>query len=347
MSSRISPRTSTVILRDRSPLATAIVTSAMLRTCAVRFDAIWLTDSVSSFQTPDTPLTCAWPPSLPAVPTSRDTRVTSELNTLICSIIVLTMLAERRNSPCSGRPSTSRSIVRVRSPRATAEIERVMRSVGQSRSSQSVLTEISIAPQAPRRLGPATRSRVWPRLPTRSPTRASSSARRRLLKMMSLSVSASLPAMPSQPPGRRWLKSPSRTACSTRSSSGRRSALPDSGTATVSAPEASRRTVIAGYSPVRLDRLFSASEVCVACTSERRRTAADVPGKLAAPQRAGPAAAAQVAGFQCFAASAVLPPAAAAPNSCRAMAAANSSRSTASVLARITTVVASSTRRNS
>ena len=38
-SSRISPFTSTVILRDRSPRATAVVTSAMLRTCAVRFVA--------------------------------------------------------------------------------------------------------------------------------------------------------------------------------------------------------------------------------------------------------------------------------------------------------------------
>ena len=56
LSCRISPRTSTVIFLDRSPLATAMVTSAMLRTCAVRLPAIWLTDSVSSFQTPETPL---------------------------------------------------------------------------------------------------------------------------------------------------------------------------------------------------------------------------------------------------------------------------------------------------
>ena len=34
LSSRISPFTSTVIFFDRSPLATAVVTSAMLRTCA-------------------------------------------------------------------------------------------------------------------------------------------------------------------------------------------------------------------------------------------------------------------------------------------------------------------------
>ena len=42
-SSRISPRTSTVILRERSPLATAVVTSAMLRTWLVRLPAIEFT----------------------------------------------------------------------------------------------------------------------------------------------------------------------------------------------------------------------------------------------------------------------------------------------------------------
>ena len=36
-----------------------------------------LTLSVRSFQVPATPGTCAWPPSLPSVPTSRATRVTS------------------------------------------------------------------------------------------------------------------------------------------------------------------------------------------------------------------------------------------------------------------------------
>ena len=75
---RISPLTSTVIFLDRSPRATAVVTSAMLRTCPVRFSAIMLTLSVRSFQTPPTPLTCACPPSLPSEPTSLATRVTSE-----------------------------------------------------------------------------------------------------------------------------------------------------------------------------------------------------------------------------------------------------------------------------
>ena len=80
--SRISPRTSTVILRERSPFATAVVTSAMLRTWVVRFAAMELTLSVRSFQVPATPRTSAWPPSLPSVPTSRATRVTSEAKEL-------------------------------------------------------------------------------------------------------------------------------------------------------------------------------------------------------------------------------------------------------------------------
>ena len=48
LSSRISPRASTVIFLDRSPLATAVVTWAMLRTWSVRLRAIWLTFSVRS-----------------------------------------------------------------------------------------------------------------------------------------------------------------------------------------------------------------------------------------------------------------------------------------------------------
>ena len=78
--SRISPLTSTVILRDKSPLAIAVVTSAMLRTWAVRLPAIMLTLSVKSFHVPATPCTSAWPPNFPSVPTSRATRVTSEAN---------------------------------------------------------------------------------------------------------------------------------------------------------------------------------------------------------------------------------------------------------------------------
>ena len=98
-SSRISPFTSTVIFLDRSPLATAVVTSAMLRTWAVRLPAMKLTLSVRSFQVPATPLTSAWPPSLPSVPTSRATRVTSEANELSWSTIVLMVFFSSRISP--------------------------------------------------------------------------------------------------------------------------------------------------------------------------------------------------------------------------------------------------------
>ena len=58
-SSRISPLTSTVIFLDRSPLATAVVTSAILRTWPVKLLAMKLTLSVRSFQVPATPLTSA------------------------------------------------------------------------------------------------------------------------------------------------------------------------------------------------------------------------------------------------------------------------------------------------
>src|SRR3979490_1080522 len=75
---RISPETFTVIFFERSPPAMAVATSAMLRTCAVRLPAMKLTLSVKSFHVPATPGTCAWPPSLPSVPTSRATRAPSQ-----------------------------------------------------------------------------------------------------------------------------------------------------------------------------------------------------------------------------------------------------------------------------
>ena len=98
-SSRISPFTSTVILRDKSPRATAVVTSAMLRTWPVRLPAIELTESVKSFHVPATPGTLAWPPKRPSVPTSRATRVTSPANALSWSTIVLMVSFSSRISP--------------------------------------------------------------------------------------------------------------------------------------------------------------------------------------------------------------------------------------------------------
>ena len=114
-SSRISPFASTVIFFDRSPLATAVVTSAMLRTWMVRLFAMKFTDCVRSFQVPETPCTSAWPPRMPSVPTSRATRVTCSAKFESWSTIVLRVFFSSRISP---RASTS--IFCDRSPRATA-----------------------------------------------------------------------------------------------------------------------------------------------------------------------------------------------------------------------------------
>ena len=114
-SSRISPFTSTVILRLRSPRATAVVTSAMLRTCVVRFAASRLTLSVRSFQVPATPGTTACPPRRPSAPTSRATRVTSAANERNCSTMVLSVSLSSSISP-----RTSTVIFFDRSPPAMA-----------------------------------------------------------------------------------------------------------------------------------------------------------------------------------------------------------------------------------
>ncbi len=87
----------------------------MLRTWEVRFDAMKLTLSVSSSHTPDTPRTCACPPRLPSVPTSRATRVTSPANADSWSTIVLIVDFSSRISPLA-----STVIVLPRSPWATA-----------------------------------------------------------------------------------------------------------------------------------------------------------------------------------------------------------------------------------
>ena len=121
LSSRISPFTSTVIFFDRSPLATALVTSAMLRTWLVRLPAMKLTLSVRSFQVPGDPWTSAWPPSLPSVPTSRATRVTSAANELSWSTMVLMVFLSSRISPL-----TSTVIFLERSPLATALVTSAM-----------------------------------------------------------------------------------------------------------------------------------------------------------------------------------------------------------------------------
>ena len=115
LSAATSPCASTVIERVRSPLVTAVATSAMARTCVVRLAASWLTLSVRSFQVPAAPGTLAWPPSLPSTPTSRATVVTWSAKVASVSIMLLIVSASAAISPFASTVS-----FRLRSPLATA-----------------------------------------------------------------------------------------------------------------------------------------------------------------------------------------------------------------------------------
>ncbi len=116
-SSSISPATSTVTFCDRSPLATAVVTAAMSRTCVVRFRNTVLTESVRSFHVPAAPGTFAWPPSCPPAPTSLATRVTSSAKVRSVSVIWLIVSAS-----CATSPRALTVTFRDRSPLATAVV---------------------------------------------------------------------------------------------------------------------------------------------------------------------------------------------------------------------------------
>ena len=189
-------------------MATAVVTSAMLRTWLVRFAAIRLTLSVRSFHVPATPFTTAWPPSLPSVPTSRATRVTSDENVPSCATIVFTTLAVRRNSPVSGRSSISSDIVWVRSPLATAPMTRATSVVGCTRSDTSVLTDSTAVAHAPSAYGSWARCLTLPALPTTVLRRSSSLTSRSLRSMAVLSASQIFPARPVRSSGMRTVKFP-------------------------------------------------------------------------------------------------------------------------------------------
>ena len=172
LSSRISPWASTVIFCDRSPSATAVVTWAMLRTWSVRLPAMKFTFSVRSRHVPDTPLTSAWPPSLPSVPTSRATRVTSSANERelvdhrVDRSLELEDLALR----------VDRDLL-LRSPLATAVVTcgDVAHLVGQVRRHRSSRTRSGPSTCRPR---PAPRPgrRACPRCPPRAPRRVTCSA---------------------------------------------------------------------------------------------------------------------------------------------------------------------------
>ena len=172
LSSRISPVTSTVIFCDRSPLAMAVATSAMLRTCAVRFAAMKFTLSVRSFHVPPTPGTTAWPPSRPSVPTSRATRVTSEAKALSWSTIVLRVSLSSRISPF-----TSTVILRERSPWATAVATSAMLRTWPVRLLAIELTVSVRSFQVPATPGTWAWPPSFPSVPTSRATRVTSPAK--------------------------------------------------------------------------------------------------------------------------------------------------------------------------
>src|SRR5487761_1381167 len=169
---RISPLASTVILRDRSPLATAVVTSAMLRTWLVRLRAMELTLSVRSFHEPPTPLTSAWPPSLPSVPTSRATRVTSPAKALSWSTILLTVFLSSRISP-----RTSTVTFLERSPLATAVVTSAIFRTWPVRLPAMELTLSVRSFQTPPTPLTSAWPPSWPSVPTSRATRVTSPAK--------------------------------------------------------------------------------------------------------------------------------------------------------------------------
>ena len=174
LSSRISPLTFTVIFLDRSPLAMAAATSAMFRTCAVRLLAMKFTLSVRSFQVPPTPGTCAWPPSLPSVPTSRATRVTSPAKAFNWSTIVLMVSLSARISPL-----TSTVILRERSPRATAVVTSAMFRTCAVRLPAMALTLSVRSFHVPATPGTTACPPSLPSVPTSRATRVTSDAKER------------------------------------------------------------------------------------------------------------------------------------------------------------------------
>ena len=202
------------------------------------------TASVRSRHVPDTPRTSAWPPSLPSVPTSRATRMTSSANDDSWSTIVFTVRPICRNSPRSGRPSISSAICWERSPSATAAMTRAISVVGRARSSMRLLIAFCPSAHAPSYPSSSRRSVSRPSRPTMRLMRRRSWSCRSWSDTTSLKASASSPASPDQR-GNRTLRSPRRTRRSASVSS-RSSAASDS---VRTAAEASFALVIAPRSP--------------------------------------------------------------------------------------------------
>ena len=179
----ISPLTSTVIFWARSPLATAVVTWAILRTWLVKFAAIALTLSVRSFHVPPTPGTAACPPNFPSVPTSLATRVTSAAKVFKESTILLMV-----SFNCNTSPAASIVIFWARSPLATAVVTKAIFLTWLVKLAAIALTRSVRSFQVPATPGTAAWPPNFPSVPTSLATRVTSAPKRVRLSTILLMV---------------------------------------------------------------------------------------------------------------------------------------------------------------
>ncbi len=126
--------------------------------------------------------------------------------------MVFTTRPMRRNSPRSGRSSSSSSIVWDRSPLATAPITRAISAVGCIMSAIRSFTASTLSAQAPEAPGNFARALIRPWRPTVSARRPNSRLIRSFISTTSLNASASSPSTPPRFTGRRTEKSPLRKA---------------------------------------------------------------------------------------------------------------------------------------
>ena len=140
------------------------------------------------------------------MPTSRATRVTSEMKPLSWSTMSLIVFLSSSISPW-----TSAETFLLRSPSATAPITRCISLLGRTRSSIRLLTDSMQPPHTWSVPLKETRWESLPSLPTTRLTRSSSSPSAWFAPMISFSRSATLPAMPVQWTGMRAVKSPALT----------------------------------------------------------------------------------------------------------------------------------------
>ena len=126
-SSRISPFTSTVIFCDRSPAATAVVTSAMFRTCDGEVAGHEVHRVGQVLPRAGHALHVGLAAELPSVPTSRATRVTSAANDRSWSTIVLTVFFSSRISPFTSTVIFLRQVARRHRLRHVGDVPHLRR----------------------------------------------------------------------------------------------------------------------------------------------------------------------------------------------------------------------------